>query len=205
MTARGGLLLVVAIALAGCAGSLLESRAEAPETYRLQGAAFADRGTCLPLALAVARPHASPALDSERIAVVRPDRRFDYYAGMRWAEPAPEMLQQRLVHALAADGCFAAVVAAPSRVPAELLLDVELRRFEATYAAAGSVPEIRVELQLSLVEPREARRVTSVVAAGSAVATADRRGAVIEAFERASSEALLKSVDAVRQAAPAAR
>jgi cholesterol transport system auxiliary component len=203
MNARAGLLLATVLALAGCTGSLLESKGEAPEAYRLQGEALADRGGRLPVALAVERPSASPALDSERIAVVQPDHRFDYFAGVRWSEPAPEMLQQQLVRALAADGRFAAVVAAPSRVPAELLLDVELRRFEATYAAAGTTPQVRVEMHVSLIEPRQARRVTSFIAAGSATAAANRRASVVEAFELATSEAMRKAVDAVREAVPA--
>lgn len=204
MNARAGLLAVVALALAGCAGSLLESNAEAPETYRLEGEALADRGARLPLALGVARPRAAQALDTDRIAVVRPDSRFDYFQGLRWSEPAPQMLQQQLVRALVDDGRFAAVVAAPSRVPSDLLLDVELRRFEAIYSNGADAPEIRVEMQVSLVEPRAARRVASFVASGSATATDNRRPAVIASFERASAEAVRMAVDQVREAAPTA-
>jgi cholesterol transport system auxiliary component len=202
MNARAGLLLVLALFLAACTGSLLESSADAPDTYRLAGQVLADRGGRLPLALAVSRPRAAPALDTERIAVVRSDSRFDYYAGVRWSEPAPQMLQQLLVRGLAADGRFEVVVAAPSRVPADLLLDVELRRFEAVYAQDGAAPEVRVEMQVSLVDPRQSRRLTSVVAAGSAVAAGDRRAAVIEAFERATAAAVSTAVDAVRESAP---
>ena len=204
MNARAGLLLAVVLALPGCTGALLGSSAEAPETYRLLGETPADGGGPLPLALAVARPNASPALDSVRIAVVHPDNRFDYFAGVRWSEPVPEMLQQQLVRALAADGRFAAVVAAPSRVPVDLLLDVELRRFEATYTAAGTAPEIRVEMQVSVVDPRQARRVASFTAAGSEVAKDNLRAPVIAAFEQAASEATRLAVGGVRGAVPAA-
>ena len=50
------------------------------------------------------------------------------------------MLQHLLVQALADDGRFATVVAAPSRVPSEYLLEIELRQFEAVsdgHAGAG--------------------------------------------------------------------
>jgi cholesterol transport system auxiliary component len=200
MTARTGLLAVLVLALAGCTGSLLESNAEAPDTYRLAGQGLSDQGGRLALALGVARPRAAPALDSERIAVVQPDSRFDYFAGMRWSEPAPQMLQQQLVQALAADGRFEAVVATPSRVPTDLLLDVELRRFEAVYAAAGGVPEVRVEMQVSVVDPRKGQRVATFVAAASAVAEHDRRAAVVAAFERATGEAVRAGVGKVREA-----
>jgi cholesterol transport system auxiliary component len=203
MNARTGLLLALALGITGCTGSLLESNAEAPATYRLVGEALNDRGERLPAALGVARLRAAPALDSDRIAVVQPDSRFDYFSGVRWSEPAPQMLQQQLVRALAADGRFEAVVAVPSRVPTDWLLDVELRRFEAVYATDHGAPEVRVELQVSLVDPRQARRDASFVASASAVATENRRAAVIAAFESATATALRSTVEQVRAAATA--
>ena len=201
MNWRVVLLAMPLLASSGCAGSLLESRTEAPVVYRLEGVAAQDRGERLPLALAVTRPGGAAALDTDRIAVDQPGRVFDYYAGIRWSEPAPQMLQQLLVRALAADGRFAAVVAAPSRVPADLLLDVELRRFEAVYAAAGAAPQARVELHVSLVDPRAARRLASFLATGTATASADGRAAVMDAFERATAEAIGHTVTEIRQAA----
>jgi cholesterol transport system auxiliary component len=196
-----GSLLALSLALGGCAGALLESSAAAPETYRLAGESLPDRGERLPLAIGVARPGAAPALDTDRVAVVQSDSRFDYFAGVRWSEPAPQMLQQQLVRALAADGRFEAVVSAPSRVPADLLLDVELRRFEAVYAADGSAPVVRVEMQVSLVDPRKGRRLASFIAAASSSAETNRMGPVVAAFERATSEAVRSAVDQVRAAA----
>ena len=203
MKASSGLLPLLALALAGCTGSLLESNAEAPEVYRLQGEALADRGERLPLALGVGRLRSAPSLETERIAVVQPDSRFDYYQGMRWSEPAPQMLQQQLVRALSADGRFATVVAVPSRVPADLLLDVELRRFEAVQATSGAAPAVRVELQVSLVDARKAERLASFAASGTATATAHRRTEVVAAFERATGEAVRVVVDRLRDAQPA--
>ena len=79
--------------LQGCMSSLLESQVPAPEVYRLgQVSAPADpaRSSAASspdssLALTVARPRASRALDTDRIAVVPEPRRFDYYADVRWA------------------------------------------------------------------------------------------------------------------------
>ena len=113
------------------------------------------------------------------------------------------MLQQQLVLALAADGRFAAVVASPSRVPADLLLDVELRHFEVVYSVAGGVPQVRVEMQVSLVDPRRAARVASFVAASSAAAGRNQRAAVIAAFEQASAAAIGSAVAAIREATAA--
>jgi cholesterol transport system auxiliary component len=197
-------LLATALACAGCAGSLLESDATAPETYRLEGVATTDRGDRLPFALSVVRPRAAAALDSERIAVVQSDSRFDHFSAIRWSEPAPQMLQQLIVRAFTADGRFEAVVAAPSRVPADLVLDVELRRFEASYEGTAAAPSVRVEMQVTLVDARQPRRITSFVASASVVADANRRTAVLQAFERATAAALEETVSRVRAAvAPA--
>jgi cholesterol transport system auxiliary component len=162
----------------------------------------------LPLALAVARPRAAAALDSDRIAVVQPDSRFDYFAGVRWTEPAPQMLQQLLVGALTADGRFAAVMSAPSRVPADLLLDVELRRFEAVTsgadaAASGSSPVVHVQAQVSLIDSRRGVRITSFVAEAAVPAAANRLAAVVAAFNQANTQ-VLGEVAAKVQAAVAA-
>ena len=205
MNARTGLLALCLLALSGCVGSLLDSNVEPPESYRLAGESLPDQGGRLPLALGVGHPRAAAALDTDRIAVTRPDSRFDYFAGVRWSEPAPQMLQQLLVRALAADGRFEAVVAAPSRVPADLLLDVELRRFEAVYPPAGGPPEVRVEIQVSTVDPRKAQRISSFVVASSSVAADNRRGAIIAAYERATSDVVRSAVGQVRQAASVAR
>jgi cholesterol transport system auxiliary component len=192
-------LALLALGLAGCAGSLLESDVEAPEGYRLQGQALPDRGERLSLALGVARPRASAALETDRIAVVRADRRFEYYAGVRWAEPAPQMLQQSLVRGLSADGRFAVVLAAPSRVPADLLLDVELRRFEAVHAAADDAPEVHVELLVTVVDAGRAGRVTSFAVATAERAGDYRRAEVVAAFDRATAEAVRTVADRLRE------
>jgi len=184
------LALLMSLVSAGCAGSLLGRSGDAADIYRLEIPAVAGGAERLPLALGVARPRAAASLDTDRIAVVQPDSRFDHFAGVRWSEPAPQMLQALIVRALQTDGRYEVIVATPSRVPADLLLDVELRRFEAVYAAGVESPTVRVEFQATLVDTRHARRVSSVVASAEAVAGSNRRSAVIEAFERATAESV---------------
>jgi len=201
---RAVLALSLALACTGCAGSLLGPTGEAPEVYRLELADAAGGAARLPLALGVARPRAAISLDTERIAVVQPDSRFDYFTGVRWSEPAPQMLQALVVRALQSDGRYEVVVAAPSRVPADLLLDLELRRFEAVYAPGADAPSVRVEIQATLVDPRQVRRVSSFVASSELPAASNSRGAVLEAFERATGEAVHALAAWLREVEPAA-
>jgi cholesterol transport system auxiliary component len=187
---RLALVMALALACTGCAGALLGPSGEAPEIYRIEVADAAGDAARLPLALGVVRPRAAVSLDTERIAVVQPDNRFDYFAGVRWSEPAPQMLQAVVVRVLQSEGRYEVVVAAPNRVPTDVLLDIELRRFEAVYAMGGAAPTVRVEFQATLVDPRQVRRLSSFVASSEVVAADNRRDAVVDAFQRATSEAV---------------
>jgi cholesterol transport system auxiliary component len=187
---RLALVMALALACSGCVNSLLGPSGEAPEIYRLEVAGSAGDAARLPLALGVARPRAAASLDTERIAVVQPDNRFDYFAGMRWSEPAPQMLQALVVRVLQSDGRYEVVLATPSRAPTDVLLDLELRRFEAVYAAADVAPSVRVEIQATLVDPPRARRVSSIVASSEVAATGNRRDAVLDAYQRATAESV---------------
>jgi cholesterol transport system auxiliary component len=200
--ARGRLASIVAsvMLLTGCAGSLLQSDEPKPDTYRLSSPAVAPAAgqatTTLPFAIAVARPRAAAPLDTDRIAVNAAGNRFDYYAGSRWAGSAPQMVQEQMVATLAATGQFGGgVFAAPARVPTELLLDVELRRFEvvtaaANAASAAAAPVVHVQVQASLVDSRRGVRVTSFVSEAAVPAAENRLAAVIAAFEQASAQVL---------------
>ena len=55
------------------------------------------------------RPEAGPGLDSDRIALLRSDQRFDFYAASRWAAPAPDLVESVMLDALRATGTFSAV------------------------------------------------------------------------------------------------
>jgi len=192
--------LCLALAGAGCSSALLGPDGDPPARYRLDPpAAGAGVGpgvqvpARLPLALAVARPRAAGSLDGDRIAVVQPGNRFDHYAGIRWSEPAPDMLQSLLVRTLQAGGRFETVTGAPSRVPADLLLVAELRRFEARYSSAHSAPVVEVEMQLTLVDLRGRRRVPGPLASAQAPAAADRRAEVTSAFQLATGQVLAQA------------
>ena len=160
----------------------------------------ADPEPALPLVLLVGRPRAAGPLDTDRIAIAPGGSRFDYYADVRWAQTAPQMLQQTLVDALTSDGHFEAVLAAPAFVPAELLLDLELRRFEAVAAGVDSAPVAHVQVQASLVDRRRGVRVASFLSEASATASDNRMGPVVAAFDAATMQVVQHIVQRVREA-----
>jgi cholesterol transport system auxiliary component len=194
-------LLAAACICTACVGDALRSDADAPDRYRLDGPAPEPGGKVLSLAIAVARPRAPSSLDTDRIAVTMPGHGFDYLAGARWADTAPQMLQQLLVGALAADAHFATAVAVPSRVPADLLLDVELRRFEAAWSNVDMPPTVVVEFGVNLVDAHGGLRVASFSSAASVAAARNDRAAVVAAFEQATDQAVREAVARVAAAA----
>jgi cholesterol transport system auxiliary component len=198
------MLLIASGLCTACVGSVLKSDNEAPDLYRLAApsasGASAGAGAAPAHAITVARPRSVSSLDTERIAVTTPVHGFDYLAGARWADTAPQMVQQLLVDTLIAGGRFATAVAAPSRVPTDLLLEVELRHFEAVYASVGEPPRILVELQANLVDVRRGVRVASFGSRAEAQAARNDRAAVVAAFQdataRAAQDAALRAGEA---------
>lgn len=190
---------LLCLLVTGCAGSLLDSRVEPGDVFRIKPVTAPAGGPLLSAALGVLRPRSPASLDTNRVAVEQPGGLFDYYAGVRWAESTPQMLQSVLVAALAADGGFAATLAAPSRVPTEFTLDIELRRYTAVYDGSAA-PHVYVQWQATLLDGRRGTRITSFLADGEATAAENRREAMVAAFQSATSAATVETVRQIRLA-----
>jgi cholesterol transport system auxiliary component len=184
----------------GCFGSVLQSDAEPPDLYSLSAPTVDANGPVLDRAISVARPRSALSLDTERIAVAKPGHRFDYLAGARWADAAPQMVQQILVEMLGAAG-FATAIAAPSRVPADLVLDTELRRFEAVYADVEAAPSVVVELHANLVDTRRGQRLASFDSRAEVAAERNDRRAIVAAFEQATAQVVQETAGRTHAAA----
>src|SRR5688572_3081701 len=143
------------LVLSGC-GGVFDSKIAAPQTYVLRlpppAAALdpAARGSVL-----VLRPEAGPGLDSDRIALLRSDRRFDFYSASRWAAPAPDVMESVLVDALRGTGTFSAVFDDAAPYAPRYDLRCTLRRFEADYTAGGAAPTAQVVLDCTLGRRRD--------------------------------------------------
>ena len=181
-------------ALAGC-GSVFESSIPAAQAYvlRLPPPASRAEGAAAG-SVRVQRPEAGPGLDSDRIALLRSDRRFDFYAASRWAAAAPDLMESVLVDQLRASGAFTAVFEDASPYPPRYNLRCSLARFESDYssngAAAGSAPVVQVALDCTFGRHRDRALLANFTARGSAPARDDRLGAVVAAFESATVQAV---------------
>jgi len=207
-------LLLACLGLTGCSG-LFRSNAKPEQIYYLRppaasAAAPAASGAAAtvapsaaePMSLRVVRPLADPGLDTTHIMLVQADHRMNFYSGSRWPAPAPELLEALAVQTLRASGEWASVQDSASPFPADYLLQLHVRRFEADYTQGGEAPSAQVVLDCT-VGRRQGREVLATfTAAGSAAAGTNHLSQVVAAFEQATGAALnalvQQSVQAVR-------
>ncbi|MGH7046142.1 MAG: ABC-type transport auxiliary lipoprotein family protein [Stellaceae bacterium] len=141
---------VAMLALSGCASLL--GVAPPGHLYRLT----VEQHFAVPLprvagVLRISRPQAPAGIDTTRIALSRSPLSLDYYADSEWTDRAPALVQQALLASFENSGAMTAIGDEPVGLRANLLLDTELRDFEAEYPAAGSLPRVRVTIVVRLV------------------------------------------------------
>ena len=192
-----GCMVALLCALSACSG-LFQSTARPEQIYYLRSPAAASAGAeggaapppPLGLSVRIGHPLAAPGLDSPHIMLVQADHRMNFFAGSRWAAPAPDVVEALLVQTLRASGLWTSVEDTASPFPSDYLLQISVRRFDADYTEGGAAPVVHVALDciIGRVEGREV--VATFSAAGSAPAGANRLHEVVAAFEQASGSAL---------------
>jgi cholesterol transport system auxiliary component len=199
-------LVGAALLLCGC-GGVFESSLPSAQAFvlRLPPRAVAAPVSAAPVAgsLLVQRPEAGPGLDSDRIALLRTDRRFDFYAASRWAGAVPDLLESVIVDALREAGVFAAVFDDTAPFAPRYNLRVSVRRFEADYTGGGGPPTVYVTLDCTLGRHRDRELLASFRAQGSAPAAEDRLTSVVAAYEIATAAAVAELERAMHAAVAA--
>jgi cholesterol transport system auxiliary component len=190
MRTRSLALLCVSL-LAGC-GGFFESSIPAQQAYvlRLPSRPAQTGVTKVAGTLRVQRPVAGPGLDSDRIVLLRSDRRFDVYSATRWAAPAPDLVASVLVDQLRGASLFSSVLDDTAPYAPRYNLRCGLNRFEADYTGGGAAPSIEVVLDCTFGRYRDRTLLANFTARGSAAASENRVGAVIVAFESATAKAV---------------
>jgi cholesterol transport system auxiliary component len=201
LLARGCLLACLMLAASGCTGSLFESKQAVPQVYLLKPTPMAAGSDAkLATSLSVAALSVTPGLDTTRIALLREGTQLDFYAGARWGDTAPQVVQTFIVALLQDSADFLHVTSEQARVDSDYLLDLELRDFQAEYRGAAAPPVVHVSLVANLVRI-QTRKSLSLLHANAAVpAAANNLTAVIAAFQSATQQASESLVQQVRTA-----
>lgn len=203
--ARAGTLAL--IGLAACTGSLFRSKAAPPTIYMLSAGAGAP-GTAdpaaasapplvpapIPVDLAVLRPKLRPGLETDRIAVLYPDRRLNYFAGARWSGPLGEVLQDLAVQEFHARANLRTVSGDASVFASAYWLEIEVTDFQAEYTSATAAPTVRVQLRARIGTSGDRRIVGELAASAQQPAAENRLTAIVDAYARAADAALSQIV-----------
>jgi ABC-type uncharacterized transport system auxiliary subunit len=186
--------LALGVGLSACSG-LLRSTQSAVQRYVLQlpAPAAAPGAASGPAAarptLRIARPVPAPGLDTDRIALLRPGNRLDYYVGGRWSGPLAEVLSEQQVSAFGSDAAWSAVADERTGLNADYLLQTSIRQFAAEYTDAPA-PQVRVALNCLLIRRVDGALLGSFAVSEMQQADANRMGSVVAAFSAATARAL---------------
>jgi cholesterol transport system auxiliary component len=144
--------------------------------------------------LVVARPEASPAIDTTRIAVVRTGLEIEYYADARWVDRPAAMLQPMLVQSFRNSGAITVVGDDRATFRPDFVLNTDLVAFQAQQREAQP-PAVRVAIAASMIQmPR--RNVVSATEIGRTVeATAGDLIAITAAFDDALGKVVKRLVE----------
>jgi cholesterol transport system auxiliary component len=155
--------------------------------------------------VAISEPSASTALDSNRIAVRPVPGRLQVYSGATWSDNAPVLVQSALVSAFDQSGRFKAVSRPTDDVAADLLLQLDLRQFEAVYGEDARRPTVVIELQATLIDQRKHQVLGSRTVRVEQASEEKKLREVVPVFEAALSEAATTLVPWVLEKGAASR
>jgi cholesterol transport system auxiliary component len=203
---RGLSIALLCVALCAC-GSLFQTKIAPPTMYMLgmnpkpaadaaPAAAAAAGAAALPLDLVVLKPHVRSGLDTDRIALLYPDRRLDYFANARWSGPMDELMQELAVQEFRALGAFRNVSSDASVFASSDWLEIDVTDFQAEYASAGAVPSVHVRLLARLGSSADRQVLARFDADARETASDNRLSAIVDAYNRACEQALRKLVAA---------
>lgn len=133
------------------------------EIYQLPAAESASHlsGDSLPWTLRLATPYSSYITDSPRVLALRQGNQLSSYKGIRWSDPAPVLLRNRLVAAFRADGRFNSVSNGNSsnNLATDLELGGDLSAFQVEYTNSG--PQATIRFYATLSQPLRNRIVAA--------------------------------------------
>lgn len=138
--------------------------------------------------LIVSMPSSAPELDTYRIALIRDGNRWDYYAGARWADFLPLMVQDSMAKTLETAKLFKTVATDETGGNADRILKIQIRSFQAEYDPAHSAPAVKLKIAVSLRNRVEGTILYSFDLKTETRATQNKLPEIQAAFARAFSD-----------------
>lgn len=178
-----------ALFLTGC-GNLLGG-APPSQIYLLRPAPPQPQpGAKVSWALAIMKPDASDALDTDRIALARNETQLDYYANAVWPDRLSNIVQTALLAGFEASGRIQSVARDEDALRSDYNLSTEIRDFEARYSAPDGAPAVSVTIIARMAAARSRQIVANLTANATQPASANAVDAVVQAFDAALANAV---------------
>jgi ABC-type uncharacterized transport system auxiliary subunit len=188
--------------LTACTGGLFQSKSAPPTIYMLSAArpTQAPPDSRVPADLAILKPKMPTGLEMDRIAVLYPDRRLDYFADARWSGPLNEVLQDFAVQEFHLHGNLRTVSGDTSVFASVYWLELEFSDFQAEYTPAAAAPAVHVRLLARLGRSGDRHILGQFEADALQPAAQNRLTAIVDAYAQAADAALGEIVAAAAAA-----
>jgi len=184
---------IATLALAGC-GDLL-SAGPPPSFFTLSPkSTFAKDLPEVTWQLVVEQPISSGTLATQRIALNHDAMRIEYFAGARWTEQAPKLVQTLLVESFENSNKIVAVGRMAIGLRSDFNLKSELREFQAEYRETGAPPTIRVRVNAKLIHQAKRQIIASRTFESLVKADDTTMRAIVRAFDRGLGKVIKKIV-----------
>jgi len=149
---RRWLLGAAVLGLAGC--TKLLGLSPPPHLYRVtRKSTYPGNLSHLAEQLLVDVPSAPAGLDTARIALSRSAVSIDYFADSEWIDRLPLMVQTALLDSFESSGAITAIDREAIGLRADVILQTDIRHFEALYDSRDGPPEVWVAIGARLVDP----------------------------------------------------
>ncbi|MSP43111.1 MAG: hypothetical protein EXR08_07065 [Alphaproteobacteria bacterium] len=177
-------------------GFKLPGSGPAPNTYDLSPKSTFD--AALPevkLQLVIEEPSSARGIDTDRISLRPSPLEIKYFAGARWGDLAPRMVQILMVESFENTGKIVAVGRQSIGLRPDFSVKSDLREFQAEYFDSGGLPQIHVRLNVKLIKMPEARIVASRTFDEILPGTGKEITALVQGFDETLAKVIRKSVE----------
>jgi cholesterol transport system auxiliary component len=190
---RTSIAALLAFALAGCSLPSLGS-GPPPDLYILSPkSTFPDDIPTVKWQLVVEEPSSARGIDTDRIAIAPTPLEVKYFAGARWADRAPRMVQQLLIQSFENTHKIVSVGRQSIGLRSDFVLKAELREFQAEKPPEGGTV-VRARLNLKLVRPALGQIVASESFESVKPAASENVPDIVQAFDDAVGAVLKRAV-----------
>lgn len=177
--------VVAVAAVASLGGCALLSSPDPVALYRFGGAPGQSASDPIPAGqaqVAMRRPEFVQAAREDRILGVT-GTEAAYIKGARWVSPANVLFSDALEEAFANQAQRVRLIGPRELTRSNQALDIDVRTFEARYPAPGAAPTVVVVARVRLLNAQERTVAAERVFTVEQPASANRVGAIVEAFD----------------------